>query len=81
MKITIERDDDTTEVFQDISDLYIAFRQQRRVSTEQFPVLTTITEVKSFSWGANIRELVKELQQSLTELQDFLREQRHGDTG
>jgi transcriptional regulator with AAA-type ATPase domain len=40
-------------------------------------VMDTVT-TKSYSWGGNVRELIKEVQQSLIELQDFLRGQRNG---
>lgn len=81
MKLTVEKDDGKIEVFQNITDLYIAVRYLENsrllISKDgQFPVILT----KSHSWGANIRDLVKELQQSLVELQDFLREQRNGNS-
>lgn len=78
MKITIEKDDDTTEVFQNISDLYIAFRQRDIKYEKESKRLLENATVRSFSWGTNVRELIKELQQSLVELQDFLRRTRDG---
>mgnify|MGYP001220101895 CR=1 FL=1 len=78
MKITIENDNGETEVFQNISDLYIAYRQESKVVGLKDNFVNILAQVRSHSWGANIRELTKELQQSLVELQDFLREQRHG---
>lgn len=80
MRVTIEKDNGETEVFQDITDLYIAYRITKRYGIETFPMVTTIQETRSHSWGANLRELVKEVTQSLVELQDFLREQRNGGT-
>lgn len=62
-------------VFQDVTDLYIAVRQQKPVQKKGS--LAVLPETTSFSWGANLRELVKEVQQSLVELQDFLKENRH----
>ena len=79
MKITVEKDDGTIEVFQNITDGYLAIRYTNKVMYDND--LVHITQSSSYSWGSNIRELVKELQQSLVELQDFLREQTHGNSG
>lgn len=77
MKITIEHDDGTTEVFQRVVDAYVAVRLEEHKLFEA-DKLGLFIKTTSHSWGSNVRELVKELQQSLVELQDFLREQRHG---
>lgn len=76
MRVIIEKDTGEKEVFQDVSDIYLAIRQDIWVGKDAraFPTW----KVHSFSWGGNVRELVKELQQSLVELQDFLRGQRNG---
>jgi hypothetical protein len=71
MKITIELDDAETLVFQNITDYYIAVRQLEPYSDSKG--LYSLPETKSFSRGGNVRELVKELSQSLIELQDFLK--------
>lgn len=78
MRVIIEKDNGVEEVFQNITDLYIAYRQTELVNRQQdkFAIQRTVT--KSHSWGSNVRELVKEVTQSLVELQDFLREQRNG---
>lgn len=79
MKITIERDDGETEVFQRVTDLYIAYRHRDLKYNKSERTIQEIgTETRSHSWGNNVRELVKEIQQSLVELQEFLKEQRHG---
>jgi len=71
MKITIEHDDGKTQVFQNVTDAYVCVRQLEPMrSTTKFAILP---ETRSYSWGSNMRELVKELTQSLTELQDYLR--------
>lgn len=76
MRVTVEYDDGKGIVLQDITDLYVAYRQQTlRTDGKQAFVDATM---RSHSWGANVRELVKELQQSLVELQDFLRATRGG---
>jgi hypothetical protein len=75
MRVTIEKDNGETEVFQNITDLYIAYRQEVPVYDVECK-FDYIPQVRSHSWGSNVRELVKEVQQSLVELQDFLRGQR-----
>lgn len=77
MKVIIEHDDGKKEVFQSITDLYIAYRQESKVVGMK-DVMNILYQSRSHSWGPNLRELVKEVQQSLIELQDFLRGQRHG---
>jgi len=78
MKLTVEKDNGETEVFQNIADLYIAYQQEDTVFVKDIQRFSTRVTVRSHSWGANVRELVKEVQQSLVELQDFLRGQRNG---
>jgi hypothetical protein len=79
MRLTIEKDDGTTEVFQNILDLYVVVRREEKVLFET-DKLGLYLKTTSHSYGSNVRELVKEVQQSLVELQDFLREQRNGGT-
>lgn len=76
MKITLEHDDGKVEVFQNVCDLYVALRQEiiKANPEEMRPALAY--ETRSFSAGSNPRELIKEVRQSLDELQDYLREQR-----
>ena len=77
MKIVVTDDDEKTTVYQNVSDLFIAVRYEYPMATPaKKPVIHTLTA--SHSWGSNIRELVKEVTQALSELQDFLREQRNG---
>lgn len=78
MKLTIALDDDKTIVYQDVTDLYIAIRQLKPVQKQKDGSPAVIAETTSYSWGSNIRELIKEVTQSLHELQDFLKERRHG---
>ena len=80
MKITIEKNDGEIEVHQDITDLYIATRQLvPGIGRDQRLIEMCIPH--SYSWGPNVRELVKEITQSLIELQEYLKEHRHGGTG
>jgi hypothetical protein len=77
VKIAITREDGLTEVFEDVTDCYIAYRQEtlRTDGQRAWPTL----DIRSHSWGTgHLRDLVKEVQQSLVELQDFLRGQRNG---
>ncbi len=80
MKLTIEHDDGRSpEVFQYVTDLYIVVRQKEPVlAWKDKKQVDSVIRTRSFSWGSDVRELVKELQQSLVELQDFLRGQRNG---
>lgn len=75
MKITLEKDDGELVVFNDITDLYLAVRQEVAISNHARMGFSLSTS--SYSWGSNPREIVKEVQQSLVELQDFLREATH----
>ena len=71
-KITIEHEGKKKEVFQDCSDLYIAVRQLKPMMNKKMKQ-AVMPETRSFSYGDNVRELVKELAQSLVELQEFLK--------
>ncbi len=77
MIITIEHDDGTTEIFKEVTDFYIAYRALKSVASTD-GLLYPIPEVRSFSWGGRLREITKEITQSLIELQDKLREFRNG---
>jgi len=77
MKVTIEKDDGEIEVFQNVTDLYIALRQLKPIKEKNSePAL--LPETRSYSWGSNLRELVKEITQSVIELQNFLRGSTNG---
>jgi hypothetical protein len=75
MKLTLTLNDGRTEVFQNVLDAYVVLRQEELKYSEADRVVFS-TKIGSHSWGEDIRELVKEVQQSLVELQDFMREQR-----
>ena len=77
MRVTVEKDNGETEVFQNITDLYIAYRQESKVVGVADNFVNIISRTRSHSWGSELRELVKEVSQSLVELQDFLRGQRN----
>jgi hypothetical protein len=77
MRVIIEKDDGTQEVFQRACDVYIAVRQEEHKLFES-DKLGLFIKTTSHSYGSNIRELVKELQQSLVELQDYLRKNNGG---
>jgi hypothetical protein len=78
MKVTIELETGKTEVYDRVTDLYVAMRQEDYLMESGTRQLHPYPKVSSRSWGGNVRELVKEVQQSLVELQDFLRGQRNG---
>jgi len=75
MKLTIEYDNGKTEVFQDLTDIYVAYRALKSVGNGD-TLLRGVPEIRSFSWGSFLRDITKEVQQSLIELQDELRKQR-----
>ena len=80
MKLTIELDNGKTEIFQDVTDIYLAIRTHKSMG-DRNSILHRVPEVRSYSWGSNLRELTKEVQQSLIELQDKLRELREKKNG
>jgi len=69
MKITIELKDGEEVVFNNLTDLYVAYRAVEPQELRGEFYLTP--DVRSYSWGSNTRELIKELAQSLVELQDI----------
>ena len=76
MKVTIEKDDGVVEVFQNVTDCYLAVRQETVVMKDGAPV--QVLDTRSYSWGSNLRALASELYQSWLELQDVLRKLRKG---
>lgn len=75
MKITIEHDDGKKETFQSVTDAYLAIRQLQPMQ-EKKKDIALLPETRSYSWGVNLRELVKEVRQSLEELNEILRAER-----
>lgn len=74
MKIIIEHDGGGTETYEGVTDYYLAVR--RIVPATNGSGLAEMSDTKSQSRGANLRELAKEIAQSHLEIQDYLREQR-----
>lgn len=72
MKITIEHDDGKKEVYQYVTDAYLAVRQLEPMQSKQGQP-AVLPETRSYSWGANLRELVKEVRQSIFEMEDTLK--------
>lgn len=72
MKITIDLDDGKKQVFQNVTDAYLAVRQLEPMQNKKGKS-ALLPETRSFSWGANLRELVKEIRQSIVELDDVLK--------
>lgn len=71
MKIIVETADKKKIVYQNVTDAYLVVRQAGSFKGLKGDIITGI-ETKSWSWGSNIRELTKEIRQSLFELQSFL---------
>ncbi len=85
MKITIEDiklEDGSTEtrVFKDVEDAYIAIRFPEMYKTKDDSFIHLL-HTRSFSFGPAIRELLKELRQSIGELEQKLREIENGNPG
>ena len=76
MTIIVELDDGTKHVYKDVYDAYLAVRHGLATVDPEGRV-AVMPDIRSYSWGSNLRELVKEVSQSLVELQDTLREMRH----
>lgn len=70
MKITIEFDDNSQQVFNNISDAYMAMRYPEPGMMNSDGDIIQIVNTKSYSWdGGDFREILKELRQSLLELE------------
>lgn len=76
MKITVELDDGRVLVYDKVSDAYLSVHQCMLMADDQGRVFEQPV-IRSNSWGSNLRELVKEVSQSVIELQDLLREHRN----
>lgn len=72
MKITIEADDGELTVFSDVTDYYVAVRTLKPATNKEGDV-AMLPETRSFSNGANLRELAKEIYQSYLEIQEYLK--------
>jgi hypothetical protein len=71
MKITIEEDDGKGTVHQHVTDFYIAVRKMEPMQDGNGK-MAVLPETRSWSIGPNLRELVKELRQSLIELERYM---------
>lgn len=74
MKIVIHHDNKKKETFKDVTDYYLAVRRLEPMMDKKMKQ-AILPETRSFSYGNNVRELVKEVSQSLVELQEFLKNQ------
>jgi hypothetical protein len=83
MRVIIEGVDGgkQAQVFEDVSDVWVAVRQRMPAGAADGTIVYAL-ETRSYSFGPNIRELVKEGRQALVELEDLLmdtvRRQRAG---
>lgn len=71
MKITILKDDGEEIVFQEVIDALISVRQIVPISSEDGTLMQSV-QCRSQSWGANPREIIKEMRQSIYEMQRIL---------
>jgi hypothetical protein len=79
VKIAVIMDDDTQIIYQNVTDAFLVARVDEPLLTPDAQY-SARTFTKSNSWGSNPRELVKEAAQAVLELQDYLREHRHGNS-
>lgn len=73
MRITIEKDDGSEQVFQDVTDYAINVRQWIPGLRNETP--TSILAIRSFSHTSSkggLREVIKEMRQSILEMQRLL---------
>jgi hypothetical protein len=70
MKITIQ-DGEKEQVFDDVLDYYIAVRQVAPLMTKESNLAREI-QTKSYSKGSALRDILKELRQSVVELEVHL---------
>lgn len=71
MKLIVERDDGTQQIFQDAIDAYLIVHQ--KIAQEMDGQIVFVTQTSSHSWG-NLREIAKELHQSEIEIQEKMKE-------
>ena len=69
MKVTIEYED-KVEVFNHVTDAYVCIRTEEPYQAGE--QLALMPETKSFSYGNNVREILKEVRQSIVELQEYI---------
>ena len=75
MKIVIT-DGDKKTIYNDVTDYYLAVRQIVPLQKTENKQMGFEMVTKSYSHGNAVRDLIKELSQSLVELQDFFRSKR-----
>ncbi len=72
MKVTVTKEDGEDVIFSEASSVFIALTQLMPRGKDQ---IHFFQETRSYSWGDK-REIVKELQQSIIELQSLIEEER-----
>jgi hypothetical protein len=73
MKIVFTDSEGIEHVFENITECYLAVRQTIPVMNNKKKV-AYLPETKSYSWGPNLRELAKEISQSIIEIQNILKD-------
>ena len=71
MKIIVELDDGNIITYQNVNDAYLCINQAEPFGAKDS--LIFMQNTRSYSWGADLRSLAKEIYQSLMEIQDTLR--------
>jgi hypothetical protein len=76
MKITVEDDDDKVTEYRNVTDIYFAIRQLEPMVAKDEEKLAVLPETRSFSLtSGHLRELVKEMRQSIIELECIMNDQ------
>ena len=69
MKIIVYHDDGKEEVFQEVTDAYLAVRQHTPMANKKGDMVF-LPDTRSYSWGQNLRELIKEIRESISEMEE-----------
>lgn len=73
MRIVVTTDEGSEIVYQHVTDYYLALRQMEPCKVGEDSRVSLLPETRSYSRGSNLREVVKELAQSLVEIQAYLK--------
>jgi len=69
VKITVTKDNGEEDIFDGVSDYYLAVRCPVPLTKDK-KIFQEI-QTRSYSSGSNLRDIIKELRQSTIELQDY----------
>ncbi len=74
MRVVIEKDDGTQQVFKGVTDYLFVVRQLEPLQKKDSKGMAFLPETRGYSFNSgNMREIVKESNQCIGEMQDILR--------